>query len=189
MPFTSELVVQQVGDRDWRLVQPLTYQGNKEPFEVPLGSETDFASVPTLFQWLIPRSGRYTKAAVLHDHLWRHGHELGIPRSDADGVFRRAMAELRVPFLRRWVMWAAVRWPSLWRSRFRDGRGDIPRVLLVTVVPGAFVIAGGAIVLVLLSGFFVVEAAAGVALKLLRRSGSVRERTKPVNPPTVRWSS
>jgi len=42
---------------------------------------------------------------------------------------------------------------------------------------------------VLLFGFFVVEAATGLALKLLRRSGTVRERTKPVNPATVRWSS
>ena len=34
-------------------------------FEVPAGFDTDFASVPTPFTWLVPRYGLYTKAAIL----------------------------------------------------------------------------------------------------------------------------
>src|SRR5438128_8684285 len=123
MGFTTDLVAKQVGDVNWELVEPLVYEGNTHTFTVPAGSSTDFASVPGLFQWLLPRSGRYTKAAVLHDSLWRGKSSVSVSRSDADGIFRRAMSELGVPFLRRWVMWAAVRWDSLWKSRFSDGRG------------------------------------------------------------------
>ena len=71
MGFESELVVRQVADFDWVLVEPLEYRGNEDLFEVPAEFQTNFASVPAVFVWLIPRSGRYTRAAVLHDHLWR----------------------------------------------------------------------------------------------------------------------
>ena len=189
MPFTSPLVAQQVGDLDWKLVEPLTYQGNTDEFVVPAGAETDFASVPGAFQWLIQRSGRYAKAAVLHDYLWRHIDETGISRSDADGIFRRVMAELNVPFLRRWLMWAAVRATSLAKSHLHDGPRDIPRLLLLILFPGVLVLAGGAIVLVFLLGFFVLELVTAMVLWVLRRTGAVRARTKPVNRPKVRWTA
>jgi hypothetical protein len=158
MAFTSELVVQQTGDFEWRVVKPLSYEGHTDTFTVTSGSTTDFASVPGIFQWLIPREGRYTKPAVLHDFLCRNGEKIGCPIADADGVFRRAMAELNVPFLRRWVMWAAVRCRSLWNSRGKAGPSDIPQVLLIAIVPGLFVLFGGAIVFLLLCGWFVIEA-------------------------------
>jgi hypothetical protein len=188
MPFTSELVAQQTGDLDWKLVAPLSYRGSTDEFVVPAGSETDFASVPSLFQWLIPRSGRYTKAAVLLDYLWRHLDDVGIPRSDADGIFRRVMGELDVPFLRRWLMWAAVRATSLVKSRLHDHPGDIPRVLLLVIFPGLLLLAGGAVVLVFLLGFWLVEVVTAGILWLLRRPRPVRERTKPVNAPKVTWT-
>jgi len=136
MGFESELIVKQVADFDWVLVAPLQYRGNQDLFEVPTKSRTNFASVPAIFQWVIPRSGRYTRAAVLHDHLWRTGK---VSRADADGIFRRAMAELEVPFLRRWLMWAAVRVASLFQSHFRDQPIDIPRVLFLSLIPGSVV--------------------------------------------------
>lgn len=61
MPFTGPVVVQEVDRGDgsrWQLVEPLTYQGRDDPFVVPAGFETDFASVPRAFTWLIPRYGR-----------------------------------------------------------------------------------------------------------------------------------
>jgi hypothetical protein len=189
MPFMSPLVAEQVGDLDWKVVRPLRYLGHTDEFVVPAGSETDFASVPGAFQWLIPRSGRYTKAAVLHDYLWRHIDEVGIMRSDADGIFRRVMSELGVPFLRRWMMWAAVRFVSLAKSHLHDRPGDLPRLILLLLVPGTLVLAGGAIVLVFLLGFFLLELAAAGVLWLLRRTGAIRERTKPVNRPKVRWTA
>lgn len=189
MGFVSELDVQQRGDKDWRVLAPLLYHGDRDLFVVPPGFETDFASVPGAFRWLLPASGRYTKAAVLHDFLWRRA-PLGISKSDADGVFRRAMHDLRVPFFRRWLMWAAVRWTSLLKSRFRDGIRDVPRMLLVTLFPGLFVIAGGLVVLVLLAGFFVIESLASLVLAVVRAIvPASRSNVKPVKPPSLLWKA
>jgi hypothetical protein len=186
MGFESDLVARQVGDVDWELVEPLKYRGNTELFEVPAETKTDFASVPAFFQWLIPRSGRYTRAAVLHDYLLRSVP--GLSRADADGIFRRAMAELKVPFLRRWLMWAAVRLYSLFRSAFRDGPRDIPRVLLLVLLPGLPIIMGGLLVLVLLLGFWAFEILVLAVLSLFGLAPAVRKRIKPTNRPTVLWS-
>ena len=185
MGFESDLVARQVADFHWELVQPLEYRGNTELFVVPVGSSTDYASVPRIFQWLIPRSGRYTRAAVLHDHLWSSAK---CSLADADGIFRKAMAELEVPFLRRWMMWAAVRIASLIRSRFHDGPKDIPRVVLLIFIPGAVVVPGGLVVFVFLLGFWIVELIVAGVLVVLRRS-PVRRKVKPANWPTVFWSS
>lgn len=130
------VLVRQADDEDWTLEEEVVYQGRTERFVVPVGTRTDFASVPRVFVWLVPKFGRYTAPAVLHDHLVRVERPGGrISAVDADGLFRRAMRELGVPFLLRWFMWAAVRLGSLTE---RDGRvgwvRDLPAVLLVTVV-------------------------------------------------------
>lgn len=83
MPFQSDLVVKAVGDQDWKLMSRLRYEGTSQCFEVPPGAETDFASVPVLFQWLIPRSGRAPAASV---------------RTTADAAGQRALR--RLVFLR-----------------------------------------------------------------------------------------
>jgi hypothetical protein len=185
MGFETDLVAKQVADFHWELVQPLEYRGNSELFVVPIGSSTDYASVPKIFQWLIPRSGRYTRAAVLHDYLWSSGK---CSLADADGIFRKAMAELGVPFLRRWTMWAAVRIASLAKSGLQDGPKDIPRVLLLLLIPGGVVIPGGLVVLVFLLGFWIVELIVAGVVGVLRRSPIPTRRLKPANWPTVFWS-
>lgn len=106
MPFKGDVVVRRINPTTWRLVEPLPYKGKWEVFTVPAGFKTDFASVPRILTWLVPTYGRYTKSAILHDYLWRRRV---VSRSDADAIFRRTMRELRVPFVRRWMMWAAVR--------------------------------------------------------------------------------
>ena len=186
MPFLSELVITEAGDNNWKLTAPLRYTAAYQSFEIPTKAETDFASVPVLFQWRIPRSGRYTKAAVLHDFLWRTPVD-GVSRGDADGIFRRSMRELGVPFLRRWLMWAGVRVASLWKSKFRDRLRDLPRVVLVFLFPGLFVLAGGVVVVALLLGFYLLELIAAAILMVVRSIPSVQRRTNPVRAPTMRW--
>src|SRR4029450_10564361 len=107
-----------------------------EDFVVPEREGTDFASVPQIFVWFLPRYGRYTKAAILHDYLWRVAVPRGqIDRLQADGIFRQAMRELEVPFLRRWIMWAAVRWGALAKQDGRKGWWkDVWRVVICTLV-------------------------------------------------------
>src|SRR6478736_2672355 len=114
MPFESDVVVREVGDDTWELVEPLRYQGNTDHFEVPAKFQTDFASVPRAFQWLVPTYGRYTKSAILHDYLCDEARAGRFNRDDADGIFRRTMRELGVSFLRRWIMWGAVALASFW---------------------------------------------------------------------------
>lgn len=126
MPFLSELVLQETGQHTWRLIADLVYEGRPDMrpnrFIVPDGFETDLASVPQVFLWLVPRSGRYTKAAVLHDWLCKEAERGAMRRFDADGIFRRVMRELGVSKVRRSLMWAAVRWgkPS---TLFQGGIG------------------------------------------------------------------
>lgn len=110
MGFRTYLVVRELDEKSWELQRDLVYEGNYDHFLVPSGFETDFASVPRMFWWLLPRHGRWTKAAVLHDFLWREAKKGNISFCDADGIFRRVMRELGVGYLRRRLMWAAVRW-------------------------------------------------------------------------------
>ena len=95
-----------------------------------------------MFVWLLPRYGRYTKAAILHDHLWRVAVPAGeLSLRDADGILRRALRELGVPFLRRWLMWAAVRYGALKKGGANaDWWKEFPRVLLVSIVVVPFVL-------------------------------------------------
>lgn len=107
MPFISgNVVVKELGADTWQLLKPLIYKGKHQTFTVPAGFKTDFASIPPALAWLGSRYGVYSKAAILHDYLW---DSKDVNRSDVDGIFRRTMRELGVSFLRRWVMWAAVR--------------------------------------------------------------------------------
>ncbi|WP_254790870.1 DUF1353 domain-containing protein [Blastococcus tunisiensis] len=141
----------------WELVDELVYQGRWQVFVVPKGFETDFATVPRLVTWLVPRFGAYTRAAVLHDWLCTAGIESGAVTSrEADGIFRRVLRESGVPVLRRWLMWAGVRWGALASARRRAGwAASAPGVLAISavaaplVLPPAVVIVPGLVVYLL----------------------------------------
>ncbi len=105
MPFASFVAVVEDGDH-WRLLKPLVYQGARDTFVVPAGFRTDFASVPQALTWLVPRTGKHNRAAVLHDWLTR---QPDVSRKDADGIFLRVLRELGVPPRRRRLMFLGVR--------------------------------------------------------------------------------
>lgn len=109
---------------------------------------TDLTSVPSIFLWLVPRTGRHLPAALLHDGLVRGSYiaapGVDIDRERADLVFRAAMADTGTGLIRRWLMWTAVtlgtifqdrrtRWSpaELWRLRI-----TAVGALLVTAVVG-----------------------------------------------------
>jgi len=148
MAFEGDVVVTPIlpeGKR-WTLVAPFRYHGNQDSFDVPAGFTTDFASVPRIFVWLLPRYGRWTQAAVLHDYLWLLAHRGELSKYDADGIFLRALRELEVPFLRRWIMWTAVRWaagPTTWFER-----GPVPVLKMLAVsLPTLVVVTAPAVVI------------------------------------------
>jgi Protein of unknown function (DUF1353) len=198
MPFLgdSRPLVKQISDRDWEVAQTLTYRGESDEFVVPTGMPTDFASVPRPFVWFLPRYGRYTRAAILHDYLWRFrvgSDTQPVSRRDADGLFRRVMRELNVPFLRRWIMWGAVRWAALFKPDGRKGwLRDAPKVLLVTIVAVPVVLPPAILVIVSLGVFYVLEMLLVLPLKVgraLRMKATKNEPRKAVAVPTFDWSS
>ena len=183
--------VEEEDDVNWKTLNGYEYQGKSHRFEVRPGQWTDFASVPRVFVWLLPRYGRWTKAAILHDHLWRDLASTGkIPYLEADETFRRAMADSDVPFLKRWVMWGAVRYGALVKPGGRRGwLKEAPRVLLVSAVVLPIVLPPAAVVLVALVAFFLVECALWVPLKAAEL---FKRRThlgipKPVVTPRLSW--
>jgi hypothetical protein len=186
--------VEQVDDQDWRVLTPIGYQARRERFVVPVDAPTDFASVPRMFVWLLPRYGRYTKAAILHDYLWRIKVPAGdLSLKDADGIFREAMRQLGVPFLRRWMMWAAVRIGALKKGGLtREWLVQLPRVLLIAIVTLPVVLPPGLLVLVGLVAFKILEGIVWVPLKLGEVLGprlGIRRAPKRVNPPSLSFST
>lgn len=149
MPFIEgAVVVRRLDDERWRLVEALIYSGNRDVWMVPAGFVTDFASVPRVAVWLIPRFGRYTPAAILHDWLCGPGILDGhISPVDADGVFRRVMRELGVPPVRRWLMWAGVRWSAVTQSHRRPGWwSTAPLTLAITALVAPVVMPVGLVI-------------------------------------------
>ena len=150
MPFVpGTLTVRRVDASTWALVDELVYQGRWERFVVPAGFRTDFASVPRPVTWLVPRFGAYTLAAILHDWLVTEGIRSGtVTARQADGIFRRVMRESGVPVLRRWLMWAGVRWGALTDPDRRPGwLVSAPGVLVVSVLAAPVVLPPAVVIL------------------------------------------
>ena len=93
---------------------------------VPAGFETDFASIPRIFRNIIPKLGRWNKAAVLHDWIYQNHIVKKTPqisfifnRLQADIMFRDAMRDLGVVKWKRGLMYLAVRLGGqmAWRRR------------------------------------------------------------------------
>jgi len=107
--FRSPLQLEYIDGRDWRVIRPLRYEVRPgQNVRVPRGFVTDFASVPRFLWRLLPPTGTYGKAAVVHDYLYRTPRS-PYSRADADLVFLEAMEELGVPWWKRTLMYDAVR--------------------------------------------------------------------------------
>lgn len=138
MPFVPEVFdLRPYPDGTWELRETVRYVGRDETWELEEGMKSDLASVPAALRWLMNTYGRYTRAALLHDKLWSE-HRAGrlASRRDADGLFRRVMREDGVPFLQRWLMWAAVRIGDLFEGGMS---GKEWAAFAALMVPGAIV--------------------------------------------------
>lgn len=181
MAFTGDVVVRELPGHDgsrWRLEEPLGYHGRSDEFLVPAGFTTDFASVPQALTWLVPRYGRYTKAAVLHDFLWRECARGRFDWADADGLLRRAMRELDVPFVRRWLMWGAVRLACIatrdLRSLWQQGAVALAQLLAVAILGLTFVATPVLVVVVFTAAYQAIEGLTWVVLRVTRRAPDKR---------------
>ncbi len=117
------LELRSVDGRDFTVLRQIGYDddAHNESFTAPadlLTFETDLASVPSVFTWLVPRSGLFLPAAVLHDALTRPGEYIGpeIDRMEADRIFRSSMIGLGTGKVRAYLMWSAVTVTTMWLS-------------------------------------------------------------------------
>ena len=120
--FTTPLEIEYEDGRTWKVTQEFDYAlswcptpnvaDKTEPIiRVPAGFVTDFASIPRAFWTILPPTGKYGKAAVVHDFLYVKGGILPPDRftkNDADRIFYEAMGVLGVNQFVRWTMWKAV---------------------------------------------------------------------------------
>lgn len=108
----------------WGLHDPLAYrpQGGADTITAPAGFVTDLASIPRWAWTLLPPDGPWVKGAVIHDFLYatmgtgawkRHPPAITrkepYTRAEADAILREALANRGVDWLRRNIIWAAVR--------------------------------------------------------------------------------
>ena|SRR3990167_4563473 len=106
--FLTPLVVSPLPDgKTWRLISGFTYKnGKKGTIVIPVGFETDFASTPWFIWWLFPPWGKYGKAAVLHDYLYKNklSH-----RQWSDEMFFEAMVCCGTPVWKAKIIYYSVR--------------------------------------------------------------------------------
>jgi hypothetical protein len=116
-PGEPDVLLKQTGPNSFQLLHGFRYEVPDDgavyvvpahdptlPDDAPNNS-TDLASVPFWLWWFVASHGRHTRAALLHDHLVDVDD---VDRVEADRVFRLALEESKVRWMRRWLMWAAV---------------------------------------------------------------------------------
>lgn len=95
-----------LGSEKRRLLRGISATECGVTVDVPEGFKTDFASVPRIFWNIIPPTGDYAFAAVIHDYLYVTGD---VKRKKADTIFLTLMKKAGVSFWKRRVMYRAVR--------------------------------------------------------------------------------
>lgn len=122
-----ELELRRIGPKRFRVRKQFGYRDldpeYKEPFICPhdVGEfETDLASIPWFFSWIVPMRGKHFPAIMLHDALVTGEEDpladdakrehLGpaVDREEADRIMRDAMERLGVGFVRRWLAWTGA---------------------------------------------------------------------------------
>ena len=116
------------GANAWRIEQPLIYwSAIMGEIVVPVGFETDFASVPRMPLAFLFFGDRIHAPAVIHDYLCvHHWPQRKCTWAQAAEVFHEAMKADGVPWYQRAPMAAAVRlygltkWQDIKGARWND---------------------------------------------------------------------
>jgi hypothetical protein len=93
--------------------------------DIPKNFPFDFASIPRVFWWLLPKEGRYARAALVHDYLYR---TKTLSRPTADALFLSIMDNDGVSGFIARLMYAAVRLFG-WLHYNRDHRNEIREIV------------------------------------------------------------
>lgn len=116
------------GRFDWyETTEETSVHGAIDDFIVPVGFVTDFASVPRIFQSLIPAHGLAMPASILHDFMYSSNHFKDLlgdsaARYYADDLFRRNLLDMGIKKWQVFLMFTAVRIFGAKRWRNKGGR-------------------------------------------------------------------
>lgn len=111
--FPDPLVFQHAGVSNGSMILRLTHRfrylsTRHGEIKVPEGFHTDGASVPRVFWNIFSPFGDYFCAALIHDYLYSPNNRW-FDRASSDRIFLDAMEDAGVPWLRRRVIYRAVR--------------------------------------------------------------------------------
>lgn len=129
--FLDPLEVEYIDGKNWKVTKEFDYLDQTihpgVTIHAPSGFLTDFASIPQLFWNILPPTGQYGKAAVIHDLLYRSGGwgliggllDPPYTREESDQILRAAMLELSVPQWKITTIYNAVRLfgASSWQAK------------------------------------------------------------------------
>jgi len=109
--FTESLVVTPLTDgKTWIILSDFGFAVGAEDSDdivnVPIGTYTDFASIPRILWSVLPRWGKYGNAAVIHDWLY---WEQARTRREADLILKEGMQVLEVRVWQQIAIYWAVR--------------------------------------------------------------------------------
>lgn len=119
--FLTPLNTNYIDGRKWEVRQPFEFclgaPDGPERIIIPVGFITDFASIPRLLWPVLPPTGRYGKAAVIHDWLYQKRiiEIPGLPgfrlcdRAEADHILLEGMQVLGVGWWTRSTVYSGVR--------------------------------------------------------------------------------
>ncbi len=116
---------------DWMLQSPMVYiVGKTRPLIVivPRGFVTDFLSIPRPLRLLLPKTGDYGDAAVVHDYLyWRQD----CTRLQSDNIMAMGMMESGVPAVTLRTIQIGVRFggDDGWEGNKRDRQAGLVRTV------------------------------------------------------------
>lgn len=97
--FLTPLWLEDVDGDRWIVCAPFRYQSDLLGgiVVVPVGTETDLASIPWLLRQLVPKSGKWNKGATLHDAGYRGAlvtddrRRIHLTKALSDQLFLEAM--------------------------------------------------------------------------------------------------
>lgn len=122
--FTTNFRGELIAKNKWMTIEPFEYHITSYPSDevitVPIGFETDFASIPRIFWPLISPIDNHAKAAVIHDFCYYHGL---YNRKVSDQIFREALRVLKVKPWKVSVMYRVLRlfgWYRWWTLRKKE---------------------------------------------------------------------
>lgn len=123
--FTTPLIMELISAKRWIIRETFEYHVGNHPSDeiisVPEGFETDLASIPRGFWWILPPHGKYGKAAVIHDYCYRTAC---YDKKRSDEIFLEGMIVLNVKKWKRNTIYYAVKWFGglAWKKRRKEER-------------------------------------------------------------------